>query len=397
MSKKSLFKGVLSAIALLFLIGCASKSPMELPAFSSPQFDASMYKSKVDNFIIVLDASSSMGEYCKNGMKKFDVAKAIAARMNMTIPELGQTAGLRSFGHANAVSKDNTKLFYGMEKYNSSALAGKLDMITQPGGTSPLGLAVNAAQKDFSGLSGVHNALILITDGLNMESGLQEVQALKAQYGSSLCIYPIQVGNDAKATAFLQEVAKIGDCGFLSNARTLMTGDDMASFVQKVFLNRVTVKKVVTPPVVPAVTPDPTPIDSDGDGVYDDMDQCPGTPMGAKVNAVGCWVLGNVLFDYDKSVIKPVAYPLLDDVVVILKRNPAMTVELRGYTDNMGTEAYNMGLSLRRAKAVAKYLTAKGILESRLTAKGFGFKHPVALNSTDFGRSLNRRVEIHPY
>ncbi|PIE61073.1 MAG: cell envelope biogenesis protein OmpA [Desulfobacterales bacterium] len=396
MNKKLVISGFVSMIALLFLFGCATKSPKQLPAFSAKQFNASMFQSKVDNFIIVFDASSSMGERCESGFIKFDVAKAIAERMNMTIPELGQTAGLRSFGHAKEVTTNNTELFYGMETYNSSALADKLGMITKPGGTSPLGLAVKAIQKDFEALSGTHNALIIITDGLEMKTSLEEVQTLKDQYGSSLCIYPIQVGNDAQATAFLNKVVKIGGCGFLSNAETLMTDKGMANFVQNVFLGDAVPVKPVTPPA-PVAKPEPPPVDSDGDGVYDDMDQCPETPVGAKVNAVGCWVLGHILFDYDKSVIKPVAYPLLDDVVIILKKNPAMRVELKGYTDNIGTEAYNMDLSLRRAKAVAEYLTDKGIMGDRLTTKGFGFKRPVALNSTDFGRSLNRRVEIQPY
>ena len=104
-----------------------------------------------------------------------------------------------------------------------------------------------------------------------------------------------------------------------------------------------------------------------------------------------------LLFDYDKSVIKAEAYTLLDDVVTILNQNPAMKVELQGHTDNIGSKAYNMGLSKRRANAVKAYLAKKGIAKSRMTTKGFGFSKPVALNGTDFGRALNRRVEIAPY
>jgi OOP family OmpA-OmpF porin len=138
-------------------------------------------------------------------------------------------------------------------------------------------------------------------------------------------------------------------------------------------------------------------MDSDGDGVLDPDDQCPGTPAGAKVNTVGCWILDNVLFDFDKDVIKPETFAQLDAVYEILEKNPAMSVELQGHTDNIGTKKYNMGLSLRRANSVAKYLADKGISRDRLATTGFGFDKPVALNSTDFGRSLNRRVEIHPY
>ncbi|MCG8686427.1 MAG: OmpA family protein [Desulfobacterales bacterium] len=389
MNKRFLIQSLLFVIAVLFLFGCATKEPVGLPTFSAKNFDTSMYKSKVDNFIIVLDASSSM-RHDYMGNPKFFIAKAITKRMNMTIPELGQTAGLRSFGHADSVSKHHTELFYGMETYHSSTLAGKLGMITEPGGWSPLGTALNAVGGDLKGLSGVHNAVVIISDGLDMEPKIEDVQNLKDLYGSSICFYPIQVGNDPQGTAFLSEVARIGNCGFLSNADDLMSGDAMAAFVEKVFLDK---KAGAAPaPVAKAMRKD-----SDGDGVYDDEDQCPGTPVGAKVNAVGCWALDNVLFDYDKSVIKPKAYGLLDEVAMILEKNPAMSIELQGHTDNVGTEAYNMGLSMRRANAVADYLVKKGILRNRMATTGFGFSKPVALNGTDFGRSLNRRVEIHPY
>lgn len=384
MNKRFLIQSLLSMIAFLFVFGCATKEPLNLPSFSAKQFDTSMYKSKVDNFVIVLDASSSMRHD-----NKFAIGKAIAERLNMTIPELGQTAGLRTFGHADAVSKNRTELFYGMDKYNSAALAEKLAPINEAGGWSPMGTALTAVQGDLAGLSGIHNAVIIISDGLDMEAKINQTQALKDAYGSSICFYPVQVGNAPEGQAFLAEVARIGNCGFLSSADDLMNGDAMAAFVQKIFLE----KTAATAPAVTVVTRD----DSDGDGVYNDQDQCPDTPAGAKVNSVGCWTLDNVLFDYDKSVIKPEGYPLLDEVVVILKKNPAMSIELQGHTDNVGSKDYNMALSMRRSNAVAKYLVDKGILRNRMATTGFGFEKPVALNGSDFGRSLNRRVEIHPY
>ncbi len=140
----------------------------------------------------------------------------------------------------------------------------------------------------------------------------------------------------------------------------------------------------------------PTAMDSDGDGVYDDRDQCPGTPQGAVVNEVGCWVVGNLLFDYDKAEIRPQYYSDLDQVVRVLKRNPGMDVEIQGHTDNVGSKSYNQPLSVRRAKAVANYLIRHGIAKDRLTVKGFWFSRPVAPNTTPAGRQKNRRVEIHP-
>ena len=387
MKPKRLVQGLLSVLAILFLFGCAAKEPVGLPSFSAKQFSTDMYQSKVDNFSVVLDASSSMEDFY-NGNPKFVLGKAIAERLNLTIPELGQTAGFRSFGHHDDVSKNLTELWYGMDTYSTQGFEAGIDKVTKPGGFSPMGRAIEGVTADLKDLPGVHNAVVIISDGLDMEETLAQVQALKDQFGSSVCFYPIQVGDSPEGKAFLQEVARIGNCGFLSSADDLIAGDNMAGFVEKAFLT----KRAVKEPVKEMVRKD-----TDGDGVYDDEDQCPGTPMGAKVNAVGCWTLENVLFDFDKSEIKAEAYPLLDDVVAILKKNPAMNVELQGHTDNIGSKAYNMGLSMRRADAVKAYLAGKGIMTKRMTTKGYGFSKPVALNGTDFGRSLNRRVEIHPF
>lgn len=384
MNKRVLVQSLLSLLAFLFLFGCAAKEPVELPSFTAKQFDLNMYESKVDNFVVVLDASSSM-RHDYNGNAKFVTAKAIAERLNMTVPELGQNAALRSFGHDPKVAREHTKLFLDLSKYDTAKMADALKPITKPGGFSPLGEALDAVAGDLNGMGTQKNVAIIISDGLDMRSTLQHAQDLKDKFGSSLCIYTIQVGDSPEGQSLLKEIARIGACGFYATADELLTSAGMAAFVEKVFLNK-----------KPAPAP-PARKDTDGDGVYDDEDQCPGTPMGAKVNAVGCWVLDNVLFDFDKAVIKPEAYPLLDEVVVILEKNPAMSVELQGHTDNIGAKDYNMGLSMRRANAVAKYLVDKGILRNRLATTGYGYAQPVALNGTEFGRALNRRVELHPY
>ncbi|WP_319576045.1 OmpA family protein [uncultured Desulfobacter sp.] len=386
MKKKSFMKALLAITAVLFLFGCAAKEPAGLPSFSAKQFDASMYQSKVDNFVIILDASSSMDEDFM-GNPKFMIGKAIAERMNMTIPELGQTAGLRTFGHADSISKNETELFYGMERYNSAALAEKLGAISEAGGYSAFGSAMAAMGTDLESLPG-KTAVIIISDGLDMGPDTAQAQAVKEQYGDAICFYPIQVANAEEGTAFLSEIASIGGCADLINADELMDAGAMAAFVEKILLED------APPAPAPVVA---APMDSDGDGVLDPDDQCPGTPAGAKVNAVGCWILDHILFDFDKDEIKPGAFERLDAIAAILEKNPAMSAEIQGHTDNIGTKEYNMDLSQRRANAVAKYLEDKGIARDRLAATGFGFDKPVALNSTDYGRSLNRRVEINPY
>ena len=105
-------------------------------------------------------------------------------------------------------------------------------------------------------------------------------------------------------------------------------------------------------------------------------------------------ILDDVLFDFDKTTIKPQAAEILDRLVAFMKENPNSKVSLSGYTDNIGTEAYNQALSERRANAVKDYIVTKGIDSSRISGQGFGESKPIADNKTAAGRAKNRRVEI---
>ncbi len=105
-------------------------------------------------------------------------------------------------------------------------------------------------------------------------------------------------------------------------------------------------------------------------------------------------VLRGINFDFDKAVIKPEAEGVLDAAVEVLKENPDVSVRVSGYTDSVGTEEYNQGLSERRAKSVRDYLVSHGIEAARLTAVGYGESNPVADNATKDGRAQNRRVSL---
>jgi hypothetical protein len=137
-------------------------------------------------------------------------------------------------------------------------------------------------------------------------------------------------------------------------------------------------------------------VDADQDGVCDDRDACLGTPKGAFVNERGCWIIENLLFDFDKSVIKDKYFGDLDIVARVLRENPDLVVEIQGHTCWVGTDKYNQGLSERRAKAVVKYLEDKGVDPARLQWQGYGESRPAFENKTREGRIKNRRVELAP-
>ena len=102
----------------------------------------------------------------------------------------------------------------------------------------------------------------------------------------------------------------------------------------------------------------------------------------------------DVLFDFDKSDIKPEGRSKLDDLAGKMKTINLEVVIAIGHTDAIGTDAYNQKLSVRRAEAVKKYLSSKGVEGNRIYTEGKGEKQPVASNKTAEGRAKNRRTEI---
>src|SRR5206468_7281710 len=95
-----------------------------------------------------------------------------------------------------------------------------------------------------------------------------------------------------------------------------------------------------------------------------------------------------------KAVLKPAGKQKVDEVVREMKANPSVRALVEGFTDSIGSDAYNLKLSERRANAVREYMVDQGIESSRVTTKGWGKAKPVASNKTKEGRAQNRRVEI---
>ncbi len=104
--------------------------------------------------------------------------------------------------------------------------------------------------------------------------------------------------------------------------------------------------------------------------------------------------MSDVLFDFNKYTLRPAAKEKLAKISGIILSHPGLRLEVDGYTDSIGSDAYNMKLSDERADAVRNYLTGQGIASDNVTAKGFGKENPVATNDTSAGRQQNRRVEL---
>lgn len=155
--------------------------------------------------------------------------------------------------------------------------------------------------------------------------------------------------------------------------------------------------------------------DADGDGVVNKTDKCPNTPKGTEVDEVGCpievavveevvevvqvdevIVVDNLHFAFNSANLTAADKSVLDTVASKLSKDaPNAKLSLSGYTDSVGSDAYNLKLSERRAMSVANYLVAAGVPQANIVAvEGEGETEPVADNATAEGRAMNRRVVI---
>jgi len=410
----SAFK-LLSIIAVAALMTACATSYQPVPPFSPVDLDAGGRALKTQNLIVILDASSSMEEGYQQ-WKKFDIATATVGNLADTLPEnMGVQSGLRIFGGNPDTFKKDTQLIGDIDEFDKVSYHEALSKVAKAGGPSPLPSAADAVAQDLEGLRG-KSAVIVVSDAKNMgTTPAKNTAALKATYGDSVCIYPILVGDDPQGKELMNEIARIGGCGFAVNADELASGRQMADYVAKIFLGDPldsdgdgVVDSLDKCPGTPAgvnVDADGCPLDSDGDGVADYKDKCPGTPAGVWVDANGCpasvldsastaWTFNEINFETAKANIQPSSYGILDEIAAALAANPQLKVAVEGHTDNTGARAFNMDLSQRRAQSVVDYLVEKGVSPDRLTAKGYGPDRPIADNDTRVGRAKNRRVQF---
>lgn len=144
--------------------------------------------------------------------------------------------------------------------------------------------------------------------------------------------------------------------------------------------------------------------DSDGDGITDAKDNCPsqagiaalkGCPEIKKEElAILAKAMTGVQFDANKSILRKVSFPILDDVAALMKKYPSYKLAIKGHTDSDGNDAKNLALSESRAKACLDYLVTKGVVATRMTSAGFGETQPMVPNTNKANKAKNRRVEF---
>jgi OOP family OmpA-OmpF porin len=308
-----------------------------------------------DNFIILFDSSTSMKEFVDKGTKetKYDVVKKILAERQKVLPDLGYNAGLYIYTPFQEV--------YPMGPYDPAKFAMAVDSLpAEPKGRTPLPDAIREVGPILEKLSG-KTAVFVFSDGTFNELTdvkVPEIHTRELAEQHDVCFYMISSASTWQAEKRLTDMAKANACSRVIPIEAFINNPEYMTGA----LYTVKASAVVE------------------------------TTTEARIAGLRA---NDGLFEFNASNIRPEFQSELDEVGTFLNNNPDAFVKLVGYTCNIGSEEYNLGLSQRRADSAANYLMNKhNITRDRIVVSYYGETNPIASNETEEGRIKNRRVEI---
>lgn len=311
---------------------------------------------KADNFIILYDSSGSMEDtYPGTYMTQLQAVRKILLEKNATLPDMNWQAGIYSFTPAGEMK--NLIDYYPMQQYDKKKFSWTLlkDVPLEPTGPTMLQMGLYELGNILPTLSG-RTVIFLFNDGQYSPVGTMpspEIQAARLAAQHDICFVVINTSTEKDDFRTLKAIASVNDCSYMVAISDLLGNPEWMT-----------------------------------NALFEVVDD----PRGKDI--IPGYVWENILFDFDKSNIKPEYYDILAAVGNYLRKYPKAKIILEGHTDSIGSREYNMKLSHRRAASVRKYLVEKeGVDADRITLSGFGFDQPAATNKTREGRALNRRVQ----
>jgi OOP family OmpA-OmpF porin len=335
------------------LWGCAS-TPQPSPIQARVVTPAAGERLAVDQVVLVSDGSLSMAAEGKLPRERV-LAEAFVAGM----PAGAYQAGAFLFGGRE---RELTPL----EPFQRGRLATWASSVGYLESSTPLAQVIRDAGDEVS--EPARSAVVLFSDGRNSFGGTEPVlgaaRRLASDYPGRLCFYTVQLGDDPEGRRLLEGLAGATGCGGFRTASALGDPAALQAFQREIFLEGAPRAAAPPPPAPPS-------------------DMCAGVLR-----------LRGITFEFDRARIRSEDTVILDEALRQLQACPGKRVRVDGHTDSVGTDAYNQQLSQRRADAVRAYLVSKGLAPGRASTRGFGESQPVAPNTTEEGRALNRRVEF---
>jgi OOP family OmpA-OmpF porin len=314
-----------------------------------------------DNFIVMFDTSSSTNEMVPGkNISKIKAAKMVLKENNEWLPDLGYKAGLYIYTD-NKTLMGSFKEIVGMQDYNRARFATAIDQLPEKGqGPAMLQPGLSGLRKLLTGLSG-KTVVFIFTDGnfsqtRGTKKPLQIAQELAKSHDVSF--YLVSSATAKAEKGLLQAVSKVNASSRVVPLAAFM---DYPSYISGALFTVKTTSYVRLKPTTQVIG----------------------------------FLTNDMLFDFDSPTIRSEYIEKLDMLGAFLQKNPSAYVVAAGFSDSIGDEEYNLGLSERRTSSVKRYLVKNfGIEMDRIVPQWFGELNPVGDNATTTGRKLNRRVEI---
>lgn len=310
------------------------------------------YLRMADNFFIIYDPANSMDvPYKDTGLSRLEAEKQIIRASNATLPDLGWQAGLYPHWKGGLWLHGSPmafKPYYELKRYDQAAYARAIEQLpTRPTGPPMIQRGLMKLEH-LLGLPG-QTQVFLFSDGKHSTAPeleaepLAQAKMLAEKY--DVCFNIVSSAATAEEKKLLADIAAVNSCSQVFDFDTVFAKPE--HLFGKLYMD------------------------------------------------TGQAGFANILFDFDKSAIKTEFTPALDKLGQFLLDQPGTYVVLSGFCDAIGTEAYNIGLSKKRAESVRNYLgTRFKISQDRLLPYWYGYANPVASNDTPEGRAQNRRVTI---
>jgi OOP family OmpA-OmpF porin len=308
-----------------------------------------------DNFLILFDTSSSMAEYVDKGAKvtKYDIARKILKQKLALLPDLGYNSGLYTFAPYGEV--------YPMGPFDKGRYTQAVNSLpAQPKGPTFLAQALRKIEPVLASQSG-KTVVFIFTDGTTDFAGATKdpedyTQAFADKY--NVCFYMIGDATNNRSSKRLTDMAKANACSRVIPFKQFVDNPNYITGALYVVKATERIETITETRI-----------------------------SGLRV--------GDVLFGFNQTDIMSQYMADLDQLGMFLNKNPNAYALLIGYTDSIGSEEYNLGLSNRRADSVAAYLmSSQGVKQDQIVVNWYGAANPVAGNDTTSGRAQNRRVEV---
>ncbi|MBI2421486.1 MAG: OmpA family protein [Candidatus Hydrogenedentes bacterium] len=348
----SLSHRVLTAVCGLFaaaslLTGCLTIEPLRDESARLRPGDGEYLR--VDQIMILVDVTGSTGEH-----HIFPDEKELVKAFTKIMPDMNYEMGINTFAGIDAADWTRVPLRQG-NPIILNATANHLEFL---GGLTPLEMAVRFTGAEFNGTTGLA-ALVVFSDGRKQphEPILQACRDVAQNHNGPLCIFTINVGYGEEGRVLLENMSQQTGCGRAWQANEVNTPEGMEEMVRTIFFGR-----------------------------YPDQQ--------SSIMEPSVTLSGDVLFDLDKSTLRPEGKAAVDVLVNRMKNRPGEKVVVEGHTCDRGREAYNMDLSQRRANAVQTYMIEQGIDTARIGTQAFGESQLEVSNTDEASRKLNRRAEF---